>query len=245
MQELPRPDPRRRGRIGAGGAQAQLGLRRLGAARRPRPPSSRPGCGWSGDGRRAPRRTGPRVHDRRPRRRRGLVPGAAAGRAARPHLQGVRAPQDAGGAPEPGVHPRAAAAGGLGLRLLRGLAHRRRAHPAPARQARPRARGADRDGAGRGLQARPAGRPQAGRATRTDQRPLRRRRWWSAPARARRPPTARAKPCDAYSRTARSLARSTQSITSRQPTSRRWASPARSSTAPSRPPCASGWTARL
>lgn len=46
----------------------------------------------------------------------------------------------------PGLHPRAAAAGGLGLRLLRWHPHRGRARATPARQARQRIRVADRHG---------------------------------------------------------------------------------------------------
>ena len=55
----------------------------------------------------------------------------------------------------PGVHPRATAAGGLGLRLLRRHPHGRRARPAAARQARRRARADDRHRAQRRLQVRP------------------------------------------------------------------------------------------
>ena len=78
------------------------------------------------------------------------------GRVARPHLQGVRAAQVPRPAPRPGLHPGPAAAGGLGLRLLRRHPHRRRARPAAARQARPRARGADRHRPQRRLQVRAA-----------------------------------------------------------------------------------------
>ena len=58
---------------------------------------------------------------------------------ARPDLQGVRAAQVPRPAPRPGLHPRAAAAGGVGLRLLRRHPHRRRPRAPAARQARHRA----------------------------------------------------------------------------------------------------------
>src|ERR1700750_3452975 len=64
--------------------------------------------------------------------------------AARPDVQGVRAAEVPRPAPGPRLHPRAAAAGGVGLRLLRRHPHGRRSRPAATGQARPRARGADR-----------------------------------------------------------------------------------------------------
>jgi mycothiol synthase len=48
-------------------------------------------------------------------------------------------------APRAGLHPGAAAPGGVGLRLLRRHPHRRRPRAAAPREARPRARAADRD----------------------------------------------------------------------------------------------------
>src|SRR5207253_402472 len=50
---------------------------------------------------------------------------------------------------EPGVHARGAAEPGLGIRLLRGRAHRRRPRPPGAGEARPGARRAPEDGAER------------------------------------------------------------------------------------------------
>ena len=66
------------------------------------------------------------------------------GHAARPHLQRVRAAEVPRPAPGPRLHPRPAAAGGLGLRLLRRHPHGRRPRATPARQARWRVRAADR-----------------------------------------------------------------------------------------------------
>ena len=80
----------------------------------------------------------------------------AARPAARPDVQGVRAAEVPGPAPGPGLLPGPAAAGGLGLRLLRRHPHGRRARPAAAGQARHRARAADRHRAQRRLQVRPA-----------------------------------------------------------------------------------------
>ena len=100
---------------------------------------------------------------RRARHRRGHLHRAAARPAARPHLQGVRAAQVPRPARGPGVHPRPAAAGGLGLRLLRRHPHRRRARPPAARQARHRARVADRHRAQRRLQDRAAEPGRVGR----------------------------------------------------------------------------------
>src|SRR5699024_5502804 len=57
--------------------------------------------------------------------------------------------------PGPGLHPRAAAPGGVGLRLLRRHPHDRRPCTAPACQARPGARGTDRDCPQRRLPLRP------------------------------------------------------------------------------------------
>ena len=71
----------------------------------------------------------------------------------RSHLQGVRAAAVPGVAPGPRLHPAGAAARGVGLRLLRGHAHGRRARSAPAGQARPRARAPDPDGASVGYRA--------------------------------------------------------------------------------------------
>ena len=93
---------------------------------------------------------------RRARHRRGHLHRAAARPSARPHLQGIRAAEVPGAARGPGVHPRAAAAGGVGLRLLRRHPHRRRPRAAAARQARPRVRVADRHRAQRRLQGRAA-----------------------------------------------------------------------------------------
>ena len=121
---------------------------------RPARPRSRPGCGSRSAGstparrRRAPPdeiRSGDLTHRRGDLHRAGPRPRA------RPDLQGVRAAQVPRAAPRPGLHPRPAAAGGLGLRLLRRHPHRRRPRPAAARQARPRARGADRHRAQRRL----------------------------------------------------------------------------------------------
>ena len=119
----------------------------------------------------AGRRRRPRRHPgRRARHRRAQLLRQAPRPPARPHLQGVRAPQVPRPAPGPGLLPRPAAAGDLGLRLLRRHPHRRRPRAPAARQARHRARGADRHRAQRRLQARPAGRRrdgQGGRALRT------------------------------------------------------------------------------
>ena len=90
------------------------------------------------------RRRARRDPRRRPRHRRGHLHRPAPRPGPRPHVQGVRAAQVPRAAPGPGLHPRPAAAGGLGLRLLRRHPHRRRPRPPAARQARPRARGADR-----------------------------------------------------------------------------------------------------
>ena len=79
------------------------------------------------------------------------------GRHARPDVQGVRAAEVPGPAPRPGLQPPAAAAGGVGLRLLRRHPHRRRARTPAARQARPRERDADRHGPQRGLPVRAPG----------------------------------------------------------------------------------------
>ena len=65
--------------------------------------------------------------------------------------------------------PRAAAAGGLGLRLLRRHPHGRRPRPPAAGQARPRARGADRHRAPRRLQVRRRRRSRRSRARRRRQ----------------------------------------------------------------------------
>ena len=83
-------------------------------------------------------------HRRRRRSTRRPTPPRVARPGARPDLQGVRAAEVPRPAPGPGLHPRPAAAGGLGLRLLRRHPHRRRPRTPAARQARPRARGADR-----------------------------------------------------------------------------------------------------
>ena len=85
------------------------------------------------------------------------------GQPARPDLQGVRAAQVPRAAPGPRLHPRPAAPGGLGLRLLRRHPHRRRPRASPARQARARPRGAHRHGPQRRLppRARPRRRPGA------------------------------------------------------------------------------------
>ena len=96
---------------------------------------------------------------RRRRDRRGVVHRQARRPQPRPHVQGVRAAQVPRPAPGPGVQPAAAAAGGLGLRLLRRHPHGRRARAATARQARPRARVADRHGAQRRLPLRAADAP--------------------------------------------------------------------------------------
>src|SRR5439155_247030 len=57
-----------------------------------------------------------------------------------------------------GVHPKRAAPGGVGLQLLRRYQDRGRPHPPASGEARPRARGADRDDPRRGL---PGGRAPA------------------------------------------------------------------------------------
>src|SRR5262249_449288 len=82
--------------------------------------------------------------------------GPAARQGAGPDLQGVRAAEVPGPARRPGVLPGAAAAGGLGLRLLRRHPDRGRARAAAAGQARRRVRGADRDGPQRRVQVRQA-----------------------------------------------------------------------------------------
>ena len=64
----------------------------------------------------------------------------------------------------PRIHPRPAAAGGVGLRLLRRHPHRRRTRPSPARKLGPSTK-PDRHGAQRGLQGRAA---RTGRATVTE-----------------------------------------------------------------------------
>jgi hypothetical protein len=61
-------------------------------------------------------------------------------------------------APGAGLHPVAAAPGGVGLRLLRGHPHGRRPRAAAARQARHRLRGAHRDRPQRRVPLRPRGR---------------------------------------------------------------------------------------
>ena len=102
---------------------------------------------------------GRRQHDhpqRRRRDRRGVLHRQARRAQPRPDVQGVRAAQVPRPAPRPGLHPPAAAPGGLGLRLLRRHPHGRRPRPTPARQARPRARGADRHRPQRRLPLRPA-----------------------------------------------------------------------------------------
>ena len=100
---------------------------------------------------------------RRARHRRGHLHGPAAWPPARPHLQGVRAAEVSGPACGPGVHPRAAAAGGLGLRLLRRHPHGRRPRATAARQARHRVRVADRHGPQRRIQGGATGQgPRAG-----------------------------------------------------------------------------------
>ena len=137
----------------ARGRHRRLGRRRRAARHRRARPRSRPGCGWRSAGCGAPR-------GRRPRRR--SAPASSSideatytARVGRPHprpdLQGVRAAQVPRAAPGPGLHPRPAAAGGLGLRLLRRHAHRRRPRAPAAGQARPRARAPHRHGAQRRL----------------------------------------------------------------------------------------------
>ncbi len=102
-----------------------------------------------------------RHHDRRV-----VLLGEGARQAARPDLQGVPAPALLRHAPVAGVHPRAAAERGVGLRLLRRHAHGRRARATPAREAR-RPRAADRHRAQRRLPLqRLRGRPAA-RSART------------------------------------------------------------------------------
>ena len=71
---------------------------------------------------------------------------AVSGPRARPDLHGIRAPALPGRPPGQGLHPRDPAQPGLGLRVLRRRAHGRRAHPAPAGQARRGARPPDPDG---------------------------------------------------------------------------------------------------
>src|SRR6185312_10261223 len=65
--------------------------------------------------------------------------------AARPHVHGVRAAEVLRDPPGEGVHARAAALTGLGLRVLRRRAHRRRPRAAVAGQARRGAREPDPD----------------------------------------------------------------------------------------------------
>ena len=84
---------------------------------------------------------------RRPRPQLRDVPGRGRRQAARPHVHGVRAAEVLRDAPGQGVHARAAALTGVGLRVLRRRAHGRRSRAAPARQARRRAREPDPDGA--------------------------------------------------------------------------------------------------
>ena len=67
------------------------------------------------------------------------------GAPARPHLHGVRAAEVLRHAPGQGVHPRAAAVAGVGLRVLRRRAHGRRPRAAAAGQARRGAREPDPD----------------------------------------------------------------------------------------------------
>ena len=89
----------------------------------------------------------------------------ASGPAARPHVQGVRAPPIPRAASRPRLHPALAAPRGVGLRLLRRHANRRRPRPASPIEARSRARAPDRDGAERRLPGGRAGRLRASGAT--------------------------------------------------------------------------------
>ena len=70
---------------------------------------------------------------------------ALAGAPARPHVHGVRAAEVLRHPPGQGVHPRAAAVAGVGLRVLRRRAHRRRPRAAAAGEARRGAREPDPD----------------------------------------------------------------------------------------------------
>ena len=84
---------------------------------------------------------------RRPRVELRDVPGRGQRQAARPHVHGVRAAEVLRDAPGQGVHARAAALAGVGLRVLRRRAHGRRARPASAGEARRGEREPDPDGA--------------------------------------------------------------------------------------------------
>ena len=84
---------------------------------------------------------------RRPRPELRDVPGRGRRQAARPHVHGVRAAEVLRHPPGQGVHPRAAAVAGVGLRVLRRRAHGRRPRAAAAGQARRGAREPDPDGA--------------------------------------------------------------------------------------------------
>ena len=107
--------------------------------------ADRPGA--AARARRARRRRRPGRHARgQPRH----LPGGDRRAARRLHPHGVRAAQVPRHPPRPGVQPRGAAQPGLGLRLLRRRADRRRPRPPRPGQAR-RARGADQDGAQRRL----------------------------------------------------------------------------------------------
>jgi hypothetical protein len=157
-----------RGRAGRG--QRGVGASTTSCCPAPARPRSTPGCGCCAP---PPRAAGPDRRALRPRRaghRRGDLHRAPQGPAARAHVQGVRAAQVPRAARRPGVHPRAAAAGGLGLRLLRRHPHGRRARAAAARQARPRARAADRHRAQRRLQVRPRSRSGCGSTPRRSRR---------------------------------------------------------------------------
>ncbi len=100
----------------------------------------------------ARRRRGPaRDQVRRPVDRRRGVHGQDRRPQPAPDVQGVRAGEVPGPAPGPRLHPPAAAAGGVGLRLLRRHPHRRRPRTPAAGQARHRQRDADRHRAQRGL----------------------------------------------------------------------------------------------
>ena len=68
------------------------------------------------------------------------------GRAARPHVHGVRAAEVPGPAPGQGVHTRDPASAGVGVRVLRRGPHGRRPRPAPPGQVRRGARKPDPDG---------------------------------------------------------------------------------------------------
>ena len=90
---------------------------------------------------------------RRPRDRPGGFGATKRRRRARADGDGVPAPARAGAAAGPGVHPRAAARAGLGLRVPRRLAARRRRGPAAAGEdrGRPGQPAADHDGPRRRL----------------------------------------------------------------------------------------------